>query len=408
MNRKLLLVYLIGLGIAQPVAAQQIAAPSNTTAISISESRVDVSWRDNSRNENGFELFRSASGANGMFSLVGKAAAGVNTLGDLGLNPSTQYCYKVRAFGTSGNRTRHSDFSKPACATTAAPPAQPGTIHIVTATTGFDLDINGYAAQLDGGPEKPIGTNAYLTIPNVEAGQHSVLLGQLASNCFVEGANPRAVTVSGGAISEVLFTVTCGVGPAIEIAGLTTGNNLDPDGYNITLWQQTLGGRTFVASAGLPANGTVRFFGLDPTKYELEVGGVAANCVQASPLPLVDLASGGIASLVLRVSCALPPGVICTVEICDNGSDDDCDGLVDGLDPDCAGGCIDCSFDHCPPGYVCGYHGCCVAHCGDGQWNGTEGDVDCGGDCVANCQAGQHCWTNGDCASNVCFFDRCQ
>src|SRR5688500_7559142 len=60
----LLLVYLIGLGIAQPAAAQQIAAPSDTTALSISDSRVDVSWRDNSSKEDGFELFRSASGAN--------------------------------------------------------------------------------------------------------------------------------------------------------------------------------------------------------------------------------------------------------------------------------------------------------------------------------------------------------
>jgi len=404
MNRKLLLVYLVGLGIAQPVAAQQIAAPSNTTASSISESRVDVSWRDNSRNENGFELFRSASGANGVFSLVGNAAAGVNTLGDLGLNPSTQYCYKVRAFGRSGNRTRYSDFSNPACATTAAPPVQPGTIHIVTATTGFDLDINGYFARLDGGPEKPIGTNAYLTIPNVEAGQHAVLLGQLASNCFVEGANPRAVNVSGGAVTEVLFTVTCGAGRAIEVASLTTGTNLDPDGYNLTLWQRTMGSRTFVASAGLPANGNVRFFGLDPSQYELEVGGVAANCV-ASSLPPVDLASGGIASLVFNVSCTPAGGGI---ENCENGIDDDGDGFVDLADPDCQSFCLDCGFNHCPPGYICGYDGCCVSHCGDGQWNGTEGDVDCGGDCVANCQAGQHCWTSGDCASGVCFFDRCQ
>jgi hypothetical protein len=404
-NRKLLLVYLIGLGVGQPAVAQQIAAPSDTTALSISESRVDVSWRDNSSKEDGFELFRSASGANGLFSLVGKTGAGATTLGDLGLNPSTQYCYKVRAVGRVGNRTRHSEFSSPACATTAAPPVQPGTIHIVTATTGFDLDINGYSARLGGGPGMPIGTNAYLTIPNVGAGQYSVSLDQLASNCFVEGDNPRAVTVSGGAITEVLFTVTCGAGPAIEIAGLTTGNNLDPDGYNITLWQQTPGARTFVASAGLPANGNVRFFGLDPSQYELEVGGVAANCVP-SPLPPVDLVSGGIASLVLSVSCALPPGVICSVEICDNGNDDDCDGLVDGVDPDCSG-CIDCSFNHCPPGYICGYDGCCVPHCGDGQWNGTEGDVDCGGDCAAKCQTGQHCWTSPDCASFMCHYDRC-
>jgi len=97
-------------------------------------------------------------------------------------------------------------------------------------------------------------------------------------------------------------------------------------------------------------------------------------------------------------------------EVCENGLDDDGDGLYDADDPDCQPVCQygTCGFYFCPPGFICGFDGCCVSHCGDGMWNGTEGDVDCGGDCVANCQAGQHCWTNSDCASNVCYFDRCQ
>jgi hypothetical protein len=97
-------------------------------------------------------------------------------------------------------------------------------------------------------------------------------------------------------------------------------------------------------------------------------------------------------------------------EVCDNGLDDDGDGLYDADDPDCQPVCQygACGFDFCPPGFVCGFDGCCVSHCGDGQWNGTEGDVDCGGDCNAKCQTGQHCWGNFDCASGVCISDRCQ
>jgi hypothetical protein len=407
MHRALLLVCLLGLAVTQPAAAQ-IAAPSNTNAVAVSESRVDVSWRDNSTNERGFELYRSASGVHGMFALVAKAPAGATNFGDLGLNPSTQYCYKVRAVTTLGGRTRHSDFSNPACATTAAPPAQPGSINITTATSGFDVDVNGYRARVDSAPEQPLGTNAAITVTGVAAGEHTVRLADVATNCSVEGANPRTVSVASGATTEVAFVVACGPGPTIELTTLTTGANLDPDGYGVMLWQRAAGSRILAASAGVPANGSVRFFGLPTGEYDLEVNGVAANCMQVNSLPPVDLSSGGVVSLALNVSCALPPGVTCSVEICDNGNDDDCDGLVDWMDPECQSACLDCSFDRCPPGAICGYDGCCVLHCGDGQWNGTEGDVDCGGDCAVKCQAGQHCWTSSDCASGVCSYDRCQ
>ena len=69
---------------------------------------------------------------------------------------------------------------------------------------------------------------------------------------------------------------------------------------------------------------------------------------------------------------------------------------------------IECSFYFCPPGYVCGYDGYCVPHCFDGERNGDEGGVDCGGSCAAKCLAGSHCWLNYDCASGICYYDVCQ
>jgi hypothetical protein len=343
-----------------------------------------------------------------MFALVAKAPAGARTFGDLGLNPSTQYCYKVRAVTTHYGRTRHSDFSKPACATTSAAPAQPGNIHITTATSGFDVDVNGYRAGVDNAPEQPVGTNASVTVTGIAAGEHTVRLADVATNCTVEGGNPRTVSVAGGATTEVAFVVNCGPGPTIELSTLTTGANLDPDGYGVLLWQRAAGSRILAASAGVPANGNVRFFGLPTGEYDVEVNGIAANCMQVNVLPSVDLSSGGVVALALNLSCALPPVVTCSAEVCDNGVDDDCDGLVDDQDAECFSGCIECSFFPCPEQFVCGYDGCCVPHCGDGFQNGTEGDVDCGGACAAKCQTGQHCWTNGDCASGVCFYDRCQ
>ena len=99
-----------------------VNAPSGTNAVAVSQSRIDVGWRDNSTNENGFEVHRSTAGASGAFALLASTGAGITSYGDAGLAHSTQYCYKVRSFRTTGRKTSYSQFSMTACATTPAPP----------------------------------------------------------------------------------------------------------------------------------------------------------------------------------------------------------------------------------------------------------------------------------------------
>src|SRR5438876_3005549 len=146
----LLLVAFVGLDMTRPVefsasAASQPAAPnppSNTHVVAVSDSRIDVSWQDNSANESGFEVHRSADGVNGVFTLVATTTAGVTARSDTGLNPSTQYCYKVRAFKTADGRTRYSGFSNTACATTLPPPPPnaPSNIYVV-AVSDSRIDV---------------------------------------------------------------------------------------------------------------------------------------------------------------------------------------------------------------------------------------------------------------------------
>ena len=49
----------------------------------------------------------------------------------------------------------------------------------------------------------------------------------------------------------------------------------------------------------------------------------------------------------------------------------------------------------------------CFDSCGDSFQNGTETDVDCGGNCPA-CADGANCGTAADCVSNVCIGGVCQ
>jgi hypothetical protein len=67
----------------------------------------------------------------------------------------------------------------------------------------------------------------------------------------------------------------------------------------------------------------------------------------------------------------------------------------------CGGG-NDCGVE------TCGRDGCCIVYCNNGVQDGTETDVDCGGNCQAFCRSGQHCSSPLDCYSNTCLNGVCQ
>ena len=78
------------------------AAPSNLQATAISSSRIDLSWTDNSTNEEGFKIERKL-GASGNYSEISTIPTDINTYSNTGLSNSTNYYYRVRAYSSSGN-----------------------------------------------------------------------------------------------------------------------------------------------------------------------------------------------------------------------------------------------------------------------------------------------------------------
>jgi hypothetical protein len=98
------------------------AAPSDLAATAASPTTISLAWTDNATDEQGFQLWRSTTGANGTYTLLTTLGADVTAGDDNGLTPGTQYCYKVRATGSGPS----SDFSNSSCAPTPlAPPTAP-------------------------------------------------------------------------------------------------------------------------------------------------------------------------------------------------------------------------------------------------------------------------------------------
>ena len=99
----------------QPITLQP---PSGLSATATSESRIHLSWRDNSANETGFMVERRRHGS-GVWVEIGTTAADTEAFTSEGLFSEATYFHRVRAF----NGSESSAYSKEAPATTRPSPA---------------------------------------------------------------------------------------------------------------------------------------------------------------------------------------------------------------------------------------------------------------------------------------------
>lgn len=79
-------------------------APGSILATALSYNKIQLTWKDSSNNETGFEIYRAESSA-GPYSIIYTAAANKVAYLDSGLNASTTYYYRIQSinkYGASG------------------------------------------------------------------------------------------------------------------------------------------------------------------------------------------------------------------------------------------------------------------------------------------------------------------
>jgi Tol biopolymer transport system component len=89
-----------------------------------------------------------------------------------------------------------------------------GMIEVATATSGHDLDRNGYRVQVVGQATQPVvGLNTVTRFGGLAQGDYTVELDEVASNCAVTDGNTRTLHVTtGGAMRDTVrtaFQVSC-------------------------------------------------------------------------------------------------------------------------------------------------------------------------------------------------------
>ena len=117
------------------VAPPTPLAPSNLSATAFSASQINLAWTDNSNNETGFKIERSAT-LSGTYTLIATTAVNATTYNNTGLTANTPYFYKVSAINAVGNSA-----AVPANATTfdTAPTAPSNLTATAVSTSQINL-----------------------------------------------------------------------------------------------------------------------------------------------------------------------------------------------------------------------------------------------------------------------------
>jgi phosphodiesterase/alkaline phosphatase D-like protein len=126
----------VSASVADPGTAPP-SAPSGLSASAVSSTQINLSWTDNSGNEDGFKIERSLSAASG-FLQIAAVGANVTTYSDTGVGPDTTYYYRVCAY----NEAASSAYSNTASATTSqVVPAPPTNLTAAPASTS-EIDLS--------------------------------------------------------------------------------------------------------------------------------------------------------------------------------------------------------------------------------------------------------------------------
>jgi TolB protein len=171
-----------------------------------------------------------------------------------------------------------------------------GSARVNIATTGGDLDLDGYQLVIDSGRRLGVGVNAVAVLDSLSAGAHLLSLEGVADNCTVAGEHPLSLTIGSGGMAEVHFSVVCVV-TGISVTALVTGSDMPP-AFSVLVDGER--------AASLVTNGgSVLISRLSPGNHTVELSGTASHCAVAGSNPItISVARGTAVPVNYEVVCA--------------------------------------------------------------------------------------------------------
>jgi len=209
----------------------------------------------------------------------------------------------------------------PAAPTTGAL-AISSTAQTTTDNTSFD-----YTITIDNGTPRTIAasTPASYVVDGLSIGTHTVSIRQLAAGCSANN-DTRSITVVGGDTVDVAFAVVCARTTGdVTVNVITSGVDLDTDGYGITV--------DGVNAGSVTSNGNTILRALTPGSKTVGITGVASNCTAAAATKPVVVAAGLPTPVTFDVTCR-PRTAVMRFNVATTGAEPDPNGyqlVIDGM-----------------------------------------------------------------------------
>ena len=150
-----------------------------------------------------------------------------------------------------------------------------GTLQVSLTTSGDGNDPDGYLVLVNHTVQRPAPANGTVDVEALPPGDQEVALEGLSANCSAQSEAVLQVTLAAGDTARVSFEVAClAATGTIRAATSTTGTDLDPSGYAITVDDapaapvEPTGTSLVTATAGA---------------HTVSLGGVNGNCAVAEP-----------------------------------------------------------------------------------------------------------------------------
>ena len=203
-------------------------------------------------------------------------------------------------------------------------PGEAAGVRVTTATTGPDLDEDGYDIRIGGasGRQRKLSTNGTALVTGVPVGEQPISLTGLASNCTANPDNPATVNSVANQVVAITLRFTCAaVTGTARIVTTTAGMSLDADGYAVV---------TARGTKTVDINDTLLVAGLLNGNNSVTLSGVAANCtVEGGLNRSITITIGGTTDVTFRVTCRSLPSL--TVTTTTTGREPDADGYTASL-----------------------------------------------------------------------------
>lgn len=194
---------------ATPTTGSVIGAPTNLQAVAVSARRINLSWQDNAVNENGFSIERCPGADCTNFRQVYTVSKDVTTAIDDRLTEGV-YCYRVRAFGSTG---LYSAYSAARCL-----PTLPGEPRLSTLST-----LSEQAISLTWQDRSTTETGFVIERCPTAQCTAPLLLATVGPN--VTTYQDSGLTANTTYYYRLYATNGSGNSPATKVAGRTTGPN---------------------------------------------------------------------------------------------------------------------------------------------------------------------------------------